>query len=303
MTCPIPSDYTAEVLVGIVPVSIAISPCCSLYPGYPLQIAATLTDTGQRITVAASAPWESADEADLAALVATLSVEVCGSPDCDRPRLVVTPVENGTRAPAVPLAWEGGMCADCASKSAADAFAPGGAFDRFAARHAHRCKLTSVHYSARLSEETDAFDAVLTWDGKKVGRVRNDGRGGPNEYGGDVAAIGADLRGDPEYAGDLDTVVGRVLTEWRLRRDAQRRFGAGKVCWLQSERLPSLGGSEHTVQWPEVLQDWQTGGRERFVAEGMRKEWFTEADLDQIVWYPDLYLDGIESTRRNGGAS
>lgn len=42
--------------------------------------------------------------------------------------------------------------------------------------------LTSLTYSARLSQETNAFDANLVIDGKHYGRVGNAGHGGPHEY-------------------------------------------------------------------------------------------------------------------------
>jgi hypothetical protein len=43
-------------------------------------------------------------------------------------------------------------------------------------------RLTNVDLDEARSEETLAFDATVTLNGKPIGVVRNDGRGGCNDY-------------------------------------------------------------------------------------------------------------------------
>lgn len=45
--------------------------------------------------------------------------------------------------------------------------------------------LKSIKYSAFASEETVCYQATLLIDGKKIGTVKNDGRGGPDYFWGD----------------------------------------------------------------------------------------------------------------------
>lgn len=45
-----------------------------------------------------------------------------------------------------------------------------------------KIELKKITYSARLSEETQAFAADVWIDGKRAGEVSNDGQGGPNRY-------------------------------------------------------------------------------------------------------------------------
>lgn len=42
--------------------------------------------------------------------------------------------------------------------------------------------IEDVSKNKRLSRETPCFEAVIVLDGKRVGRVRNDGGGGANVY-------------------------------------------------------------------------------------------------------------------------
>jgi hypothetical protein len=289
----IPSDFSDEITIDEHTIEVSVSPCCSMYEGLALQIDATLTQTGQHVIVSAGTPFTEAGPEEWAALVARIDVGVCSDDNCYAPRLVI---EDGRSI-------DGTLCEPCRGKKVEATFAPGGLFDQFCAKHAHRAVLTSVKWSKSNSEETECFDAKLTWDGKRLGGVENSGRGGPHKYEASddtIIAIHKELKGDPMYDGGIDIVVDRALVEWGMRRDAQRHFGAGKVSWLVSKALPSLGGQQTSVKWPEVLQTWQTGGKEEFLAEAITQGWVKGSDLPNVVWFPDVYLDGIETARRVG---
>ena len=276
MTPALPLNYSEEILLGIVPVQVSV---VTSGLDQPLCIDAVLD--GQCVRIAGTLPLSEAALSDLQTLVARLSIEVCEDEVCSNPRIVVEDDDASD-----------GLCGPCHKDAHMAAFEPGGAFDQFAAKHSHRVRLTSVTHSPSLSEETEAFAAKLSWDGQDLGRVSNAGRGGCNDYDADVRQINAELGQDPVFDGDLDVVVGRALVEHNLRRDAQRRFGKGDVGWLVSRCLPSLGGSEGRVKWPEVLQTWQIGGKEQFVAEALKEGWVVEADLPRVIWFPDVYLAG-----------
>lgn len=51
-----------------------------------------------------------------------------------------------------------------------------------------KIELRKISYNERMSEETNCFVADLYINGKKVGYVKNDGRGGCTDYHGDSKA-------------------------------------------------------------------------------------------------------------------
>lgn len=51
-----------------------------------------------------------------------------------------------------------------------------------------KIELKNIKYAAFASEETSCYEATLWVDGKKIGHVSNDGRGGCDNFNGDHAA-------------------------------------------------------------------------------------------------------------------
>lgn len=73
-----------------------------------------------------------------------------------------------------------------------------------------KVELRRVHYSARLSQETSAFDADVYIDGAKAGSISNDGHGGSSSAHIDPAAFAklkAFVDARPEYPSPWDATV------------------------------------------------------------------------------------------------
>lgn len=140
-------------------------------------------------------------------------------------------------------------------------------------------ELRNVHYYARMSEETDCFDATVYVDGKKVGTVSNHGQGGPNDYSFDTRpydARAAAMRppkvyGDRSYPFELDDLVGEAFDVWLRAREVKRmtKNGARSVWHVRGENRDSY----HTrnVPWSPESKAWivaKYGDRvDRFVNE------------------------------------
>ncbi|KPN62875.1 hypothetical protein SAMN04488527_1743 [Aliiroseovarius crassostreae] len=100
-----------------------------------------------------------------------------------------------------------------------------------------KIELKSVKHAAFASEETQCYSASLWVDGKKIGTVSNEGRGGCDSFNGDRGAYSkadewckANL---PKWEGfdgkmietDLEMQCGNLLDEWLTTRDLKRAMG------------------------------------------------------------------------------
>lgn len=68
------------------------------------------------------------------------------------------------------------------------------------------------HTSARLSQETTAFDADVCWDGRLIGHARNDGGGGMAIFHRTEKATPADLAAAQAFAKDFVVDLGDGAT-------------------------------------------------------------------------------------------
>ena len=91
--------------------------------------------------------------------------------------------------------------------------------------------IKNLKFAEFASEETLCFEATLYVDGKSVGRVSNDGRGGPNTYDDwkvekELSEIVSAANIRVEYLGstltkDLDWIVSDLVSESLLVKDAK----------------------------------------------------------------------------------
>lgn len=105
-----------------------------------------------------------------------------------------------------------------------------------------KIELKNVHYSAALSEETNAFTADIWVDGKKAGYAKNGGTGGntdvgPQELFDRLQAHGAtlpkkDLGDGITVDQDAESLVDDAFTEWLLTRDLKSLMRKGAVVTL-----------------------------------------------------------------------
>ena len=97
-----------------------------------------------------------------------------------------------------------------------------------------KIELKAIQYAAFSSEETNCYSASLYVDGRKIGTVGNDGRGGCDRFHGDRAAhTAADewCRANlPKWDGlgcrpvdtDLELHCGRLLDDWLASREMKK---------------------------------------------------------------------------------
>lgn len=102
-------------------------------------------------------------------------------------------------------------------------------------------ELKRIHFSERLSEETNAFTADLWIDGKKVGYCKNDGRGGCTDIHGYTAEGNQIIRDcdawckenlpkqtfnvggvEKTYDTNLEVKVDELFEEWALNKEATK---------------------------------------------------------------------------------
>lgn len=129
-----------------------------------------------------------------------------------------------------------------------------------------KIELRSIHHYARMSEETDCFDAALYVDGKKIGTVSNHGTGGPDEFHGDQKAydaadqwckanlpkwtmaesLGAELAesleatgnqpAEKEFDTDIEMHVANLLHEHLKEKDFKSALGKGTLIIKAGEK-------------------------------------------------------------------
>jgi len=102
----------------------------------------------------------------------------------------------------------------------------------------YKVELKKIEYSERMSEETSCFVADLYINGKKVGYVKNDGRGGCTAYYGNsrednvlFAEIEAYCKTLPkvkpdgysfEYQPTLESIIDDQFEQWLKNREEKR---------------------------------------------------------------------------------
>ena len=137
-----------------------------------------------------------------------------------------------------------------------------------------RIELRKVEYSAQLSEETAAFSAEIWIDSCRAGHARNHGQGGPTLI--SPASLGQRLddhgktlptetiAGEPPFVvqPDGEWIVGRLLTDWILRRDLRRDL-RNRALYTRTDKPGLFRTSvlkpvqlEQVLGTPEVRQRW-----------------------------------------------
>jgi hypothetical protein len=116
--------------------------------------------------------------------------------------------------------------------------------------------LKNVKHYSRLSEETLAFSAMLYVDGKKMGTVQNEGRGGAHRYGFHfmyLDGLEARARELPAHEGlpmNMDLLVSLKLEEVLREKDAQKRR---RRYSQQAIAAKAKGGVFYTVTYPAYV--------------------------------------------------
>ncbi len=175
------------------------------------------------------------------------------------------------------------------------------ALDAFQARYKGRVELKSVKVFEAGSRETTNFAAMLYLDGKKVGRVANDGGGGPHEYDDWTAIIALtdEIKALEQAAGrkppveSIDLLISAHIENWRMLRDARKWSRAGKVAF----RCPGdPKGSWTMVRWPELARDWPKH-KASFVREATSQKynWFKGHAPSEIIFANDLLVPATAS--------
>lgn len=91
--------------------------------------------------------------------------------------------------------------------------------------------LKNIKIAEFASEETWCFEATLYVDGKKIGRVSNDGHGGPNYYDfekDEFERVAALVTGDIQTSfnstvrNDIEIVIGDLINRHMLIKEAKR---------------------------------------------------------------------------------
>lgn len=93
-----------------------------------------------------------------------------------------------------------------------------------------KIELKKISFSERMSEETNCFVADLYVNGKKVGCVKNDGRGGCTEYHGytekdyqTISDAEAYCKTLPNvYEPTLESVIDDLFEDWLKERDLKK---------------------------------------------------------------------------------
>lgn len=111
-------------------------------------------------------------------------------------------------------------------------------------------KLRNIKYFAEMSEETPCYHASLYVDGKRIGKVWNEGHGGPDGFSGDEAAyhaadawIKANTPAKTVWGMEIDPDIEQrcmeLLTEHLMRRDLKRDLKKA-VLFLKTPRDGAL---------------------------------------------------------------
>jgi hypothetical protein len=149
-----------------------------------------------------------------------------------------------------------------------------------------KIELKNVHFSERMSEETNAFTADLYINGKKVGEASNRGQGGPTDYFGitkEDKALIAEAEaycqqlpehrftiGDEEhlYKNSLEDVIDDLLTKYLEAKDQKKNERLMKKGILIGSSIFEFVCLSYKVPIEEVLA--KPGGKE-IVANSIRK--------------------------------
>lgn len=116
-----------------------------------------------------------------------------------------------------------------------------------------KIELRGVHFSERMSDETNCFSAMVWIDGRKAGEVMNHGTGGPNEYFFDTKELVAYAKTLPArvtdygtFAVDADEIIDDLFQEW-LDAKELKRLTAGRTTFkLKSDKE----GEYRTIKVP-----------------------------------------------------
>lgn len=120
---------------------------------------------------------------------------------------------------------------------------------------------TRFHSSARLSQETIAFDADVCWDGRLIGHARNDGGGGMAIFHRSEKATAADLKAADDFAraflvdlGEGRQVPCHCLEDYLDHLAGARASEDKERAWLKrtlkSKPVYVLGQTVYTMKLP-----------------------------------------------------
>ncbi|WP_298938013.1 hypothetical protein [uncultured Ruegeria sp.] len=132
-----------------------------------------------------------------------------------------------------------------------------------------KIELKNIKYAAFASEETSCYTASLYVDGKKIGEVSNDGKGGCDLFRGDhVAYKEADTWcrqnlpkwslpefSDEEHETDLEHHCGSLLETWQYTKDYKRLIKI-KVLFIFPDK-PGVYEIKHRGQAERVVEKLQ----------------------------------------------
>lgn len=114
-----------------------------------------------------------------------------------------------------------------------------------------KVELRKIEHSEGLSEETNCFAADIFIDGKKVGDVKDDGRGGEmmvhphtcllelNKIGAAMGKCTVEWSKEPQDI-DGNDIIGKLLDEWLLTKDYKKLLRGNKITFIDKGEIYSL---------------------------------------------------------------
>lgn len=145
--------------------------------------------------------------------------------------------------------------------------------------------LSRVEYSPRLSEETNAFTAIVCIDGVPAFEVSNRGNGGCDDHHPlkgqtyeqmrakieEVQAYAKTLPNEPKYnlEMDLDLLVGNAFEEWLTTRDLKKMLKAKLLFTKSDGKVYGVKrGADWTVErMPRVKELYRKNGAVDFLED------------------------------------
>lgn len=107
-----------------------------------------------------------------------------------------------------------------------------------------KIEVKNVKEAKFASEETMCFEAMVYVDGKKVGRVSNQGHGGPNYYDGEFSELEKFAKEqDPDGYDPLDGVIDELVFTFLENKDLKR--------WCKTMLVFTMKGDEEGV-WHNI---------------------------------------------------
>ncbi len=106
-----------------------------------------------------------------------------------------------------------------------------------------KIELKNIKYAAFASEETHCFEATIYVDGKKVGNVRNDGKGGSDWFDppGCERPIDDYAKTLPKYEAwgmtmehSAEEIIGDLVNAWLVEKDV-RRLVSKRIVWTTTK--------------------------------------------------------------------